>query len=152
MPVLRPRLYVTPTETPITDRLLYVVGNARLATFHGQEGGEWDHLRGMALRDRQRLTSAGWMSRWGEAPDVFGDLVLRYAGSDGLTVDGDPIAWYCREALRAFRESRAAKARDRKRKLAAQHGDPSYYAYRTAWCRERGFDSLYAYRKSRGWG
>ena len=145
--------YVESTPTPIYDRLVWIIGGETLATYHGQTGGEWDCLRDIPLRRRQALTGAGWMSRWGAAPDVFADLLRSYGPSDveGLAVGMDPIEWYVREAWRATIERRYAVNRDRHRRLAKRAGKSSYYAYRDARAVEAGYESLWHYRKAMGW-
>lgn len=140
--------YVNPTPTPIYDRLLEVTGGNRLATFHGQPGGEWDVLRATPLRRRQRLTTAGWLARDGVKPDFFVDLLRRYGAG---VIEGDPIEWYLREAHRATSERKAAAVADARRRLAKRAGLPSYYAYRTALARELGYPSLWVYRRAMGW-
>jgi hypothetical protein len=140
--------YVSPTETPIWDRLEQITAGNTLATFNGQPGGEWDPLRHTSLRRRQRITGAGLMSRWGEPPDVFADLLRRYAGQE---CEPDPIGWFIREAERATVERQAARSVDRRRRLAKRARVDSYYVYRDMWCRERGFASLWHYRKAMGW-
>lgn len=141
-------VYVTPTPTPINDRLNDIVHGSTLATFHGQRGGEWDTLRNTPLRVRQRLTGAGWMSRMGEKPDVFADLILSYG--QGFRPD-DPIEWYIKHAQRAIYERRWAMHRDRMRRTAKAAGHASYYEYRTEQARAAGFDSVWHMRKERGW-
>jgi hypothetical protein len=140
-----PRLVYS--ETPIADRLgAFTMGNT-LATYHGQPGGEWDTLRNAPLRLRQRLTSAGWMSRRGEKPDVFVDLLRVYGAPD----DEDLIAWYLREANRAVLERRRVHDADVRLSRARLAGHRSYYELRTAQVRTEGHASLWAYRKASGW-
>lgn len=147
-----PRPYVTPTPTPIWDRLMSITGGNALATYHGQKGAEWDVLRDVPLRTRRRLTSAGLMARDGEKPDVFCDLLVTYGGGEAERFDGyNPLAWWLREAVRALDERQSAVRKDRRRRLARRHGDRSYYAYRVAWCRERGYPSLWSYRQAMRW-
>lgn len=144
--------YVTPTETPIYDRLRLITGGNTLATYHGQKGGEWDTLAATPLKLRRRLTGAGWLTLDGEKPDVFADLLCMYAGSEAENFDqGNPIAWFIREADRATTERSAAAQRDRLRRLAKASGDATYYDYRSEWCLERGYLSLWEYRKAKGW-
>jgi hypothetical protein len=141
-------VWIDETPTPIGDRLKALVPD-RLATFHGQRGGEWDTLRSTSLRVRRRLTSAGFMAFDGVEPDFFTDLLRMYVGTD--EIEPDPIAWFIREAGRAITERQYAANRDRHRRLARRAGKPSYAAYRDAWCVEQGHASLWAYRKAKGW-
>lgn len=140
--------YVPRTETPIGDRLYDITQGNRLATFHGQPGGEWDVLRHAPLKRRQRLTGAGWMGLHGVAPDVFADLIRRYGPQDA---EADPIGWYLREAELATRERRAARHRDVMAAIAKRAEVSNYYEYRQRQARAAGFDTFWAYRKARGW-
>lgn len=88
------------------------------------------------------------MGLYGEQPDVFADLLRRYAGSQ---VEPDPIDWFLRTATRAVREAQAAANLDRHRRVARSTGHKTYYAHRDAWCRLHGYPSLWAYRKAMGW-
>lgn len=143
------RAYVTPTETPIHDRLVDITNGWTLATFHGQRGGEWDTQRGTPLRKRRRLTGAGWMTLHGASPDRFADMLRGHVS--GAELGPDPIAWFIREALRALDEVQAARQRDTKRRIAKAAGVKSYYEYRVRAAKAAGFESLWHYRQARGW-
>jgi hypothetical protein len=126
--------------TPITDNLLSICGAERLATFHGQPGGEWDHLRlHVSLRTRRSLTGAGWMRLHGMKPDVFCDWI------------GNSIEWYVDQCRQAIPEQQRANNIARHHRVAERNGHRSYYEHRSAWVRSLGYSSLYAYRKQRGW-
>lgn len=135
-------------STPIYDRLVAAVGDVRLATYHGQKGGEWNTLASFPLRVRQSVTGAGWMSRAGEPPDVFADLLTARLGEN--IVGSDPIAWFIREAQRATVERRNARYRNNRRRLGKTAGG-THYTYRNQWCQARGYRSLWHYRRSKGW-
>jgi hypothetical protein len=139
-----PRLVYS--DSPIHDRLRAITNGNTLATFHGQPGGEWDTLRNTPLRLRQRLTSAGWMSRRGEKPDVFVDLLYRF----GAPEHHDLIAWYIKEANRATLERRRVHDADVRLSRARMAGHRTYYELRTAQVRDEGHASLWAYRKASG--
>lgn len=143
--------YVTPTPTPLWDRLLDATAGDPLRSYNARRdvGGEWDTLAATPLRKRQRLTSAGLMSVDGTRPDVFCDMLRRYVGSE---VEPDPIAWYVRTALRALDEKQAAALRDYRRRVTRAAGVRSYYEVRLLAAMDAtGTTSYWAYRRSRGW-
>jgi hypothetical protein len=91
-------------------------------------GGEWDTLRAVPIRTRRALTAAGYLARGGMQPDDFADLLRRNLPAQ---VEPDPIAWYIATARRILRATP--------------------YETRTRFVRERGYASLWYYRKARGW-
>lgn len=154
--------YITPTETPIYDRLMNVTGGQRLATWNRDRGrlawgadrkigGEWDLIRALPLKVRRQLTGAGFMAKHGSEPDVFvHDIKARVPGGVEMS-DNDIIAWFIREARRAIPERRNAHMRDVKRGIAKRAGVRNYYEYRCQQARAAGFDSFWAYRQHRKW-
>lgn len=138
-------------DTPIADALETIIGADTLATWNPTRGtgGEWDTLRAVPLRTRQRLTSAGYLSRHGMAPDVFSDLLTQYGGAQ---VGSDPIAWYVRTALQAMAERRAARRRARETALARSTGHSTLFYHRDKLAQQAGYRSYYDYRMRAGWG
>lgn len=144
----RPGRYRYEPDTPIADRLDHMTEGLTLATWnrHRSAGGEWDTLKYTPLRVRQRLASAGFLSKMGEFPDVFADVLAR----NGCT-DTDPIGWYIREAQRALRERREAARIGRDINLARSTGYDTLFKRRDALARAAGHASYRAYRRSQGW-
>lgn len=139
------------SSTVHLDELDRVVGAATLLSpTYADDGGEWDPLRALPTRTRRRLAGAGYLTSYGERPDVFAELIVdRVAGIE--TVD-DALDWYVRTSLRAIDERRRQAHRTRHLRTARQHGAASYYEHRTNVARfEHGFRSLWHYRKAKGW-
>ena len=147
----RPRIHRR--DTPIGDMLYAALGGEPLATWNSSRsnGGEWDYLRSLSLRTRQRLTGAGYMSKWGTMPDEFADLIRWYAPGMGGKGDTECIAWYVRHALLAITERQRAAHHDRHLAYARSRGAPSYYSLRNSEAFLDGCDSLWHKRKAKGW-
>lgn len=149
-------------DTPIGDMLYTVTGGEPMPTYnrdrgrlawgqHRTQGGEWDYIREIPLRTRQRLTSAGYMAYRAMAPDEFGELIRDHVpGMDGAA-DTDCHHWYVRHALLALAERRRAHHYNRHLVLARKGGHRSYYERRVALVQALGYGSLWEYRLAMGW-
>lgn len=130
----------------------YVVGGDRIASRPARPqyaGGEWDSWWHKPARTRRRLVGAGYAHPRGLAPDQLAEVIASRLGG---TVDHrDAVDWYVRHALLALEERRRLVRWERERRLLWQESQPTYYAYRTAWCRDHGYPSVWAYRKALGW-
>lgn len=137
------------------DELDRVVGGNRLLTLplatltDPRYGGEWDWRRNLDRRTHKRLAGAGWLSSFGEKPDVFADLIIGQVA--GVSDTCGAIDWYLRCAVKAIREDRRERHHHRHRRFAREQGHDSYYAYRRAVALENGHGSLWYMRKDRGW-
>jgi hypothetical protein len=128
-----------------------VLGPNVVATYNRQRGagGEWDALRAFPLRQRQRLTSAGFFAKHGLHPDVAADYICARVG--GVEDTDAAMRWWIRTATLALAERRRERHRIRHLRVAVNNGDRSYYARRQRLARQAGHASLYAYRLSKGW-
>ena len=156
----RPRIHYS--DTPIGDLLYHVVDTETMPTWNRHRGrrcpdrgrvvgGEWDYIRSLPLRTRQRLTGAGFMSKHGTTPDDFAELIRLRAPGMGDATDTACHEWFVRHALLALAERRRANHYDRHLAYARSRGAPSYYALRNAEAYLDGYDSLWHKRKAKGW-
>lgn len=152
----RPRTHRS--DTPIGDMLHATTGGTPLATWNRDRGhigmdgkrkpgGEWDYLRVLPIRTRRRLTGAGFMSKYGMAPDEFADVIRDNAPGMGGKGDTECIAWFVGHALLALKERRRAEHYDRHLAYARANGASSYYALRDQRARAAGFRSFWHMRK-----
>lgn len=129
------------------DRVL--MGTTVKSTPSGPAGGEWDYLLALPRRTRRRLIGAGYLTTYGEQPDVAAELIIAHVA--GVENIDDAMAWYVRTALRALAERRRLAHHRRHQRHAALNGRRSYYEHRTALAVAAGHRSLWHYRKSKGW-
>lgn len=134
------------------DELERVLGPNTVATWNRDRGsgGEWDALKAVPLRHRQRLTSAGYMSKRGLLPDVAADIICQHVG--GIDDIDAAMRWYIRTATEALAQRRRENHYRRHLQVAREYGDDTYYARRARLAREAGHSSLWAYRQAKGWG
>lgn len=128
-----------------------VMGSDTVATWNRGRGagGEWDTIKALPLRTRQRLTSAGYFSRHGMLPDVASDVICRHVG--GVDDIDAAMRWYIRTARLALEQRRRRLHYQRHLQIAIEYDDVSYYARRQRLAIEAGHASLWAYRLSKGW-
>ena len=124
-------------------------GNAVASRPGRRPGGEWDALRALSRRTRRRLIGAGHLRPSGLEPDVAAELIRSQVA--GVASVDDAIDWYVSTCLAAIAEARTEAGRRRRRRLAQRSNHPTYYAYRTAWALARGYPSVWAMRRARGW-
>lgn len=111
--------------------------------------GEWDALRAYSPRVRRRLIGAGYMIPGGLQPDQLAELICARV-PEAVDVDS-AIAWYVKTCLAAIGEARTEAGRARRARLARRNGYPTYYAYRNAMSKAKGYGSLWDERRMRRW-
>jgi hypothetical protein len=128
-----------------------VVDGCRLRPPRPEErGGEWDAIRGLGKGVRCRLAAGGWLRNTGWPPDVMARDAACILGRE---MDCDEfVDWYVDLATAimdrtATRQMMVVGERARRDRIARQNGLGSFYAYRTAQARAKGYSSLWARRK-----
>lgn len=136
-------------DTPITDLFdLVVCGEAHASSPRQRPGGEWDPWYGLPARTRRRLIGAGFARPGAMEPDVLADMIRdRHPGLNGQ----DPLDWYFRTALLVLDERRKVARHRRTHALIRRSGHASYYAHRTSYCASQGYESVWHYRRAKGW-
>lgn len=110
--------------------------------------GEWDWLRATPRRSRRRLAGAGYLSSYGERPDIVADWIVdRVADVE----HGDALGWFTRKALLAIDQRRREAHYLRHHRRAQTMGFASWYEYVRAIAHEHGHGSYHHMAQDRGW-
>lgn len=126
------------------------MGNVLRHPRYGNEGGEWDTMRRIPKRLLRSLTAARFFTRHGLEPDVAAShyIIPAVAGVEDTCAAVD---WYVDMAKRALIERRRFAHWQRHAKLARNRGYITWFDYRDALSRERGYSSYRHERREKGW-
>lgn len=128
-----------------------VLGSDTVATWNRTRGsgGEWDVIKALPLRTRQRLTGARFFTKHGLRPDVAADIICRHVG--GIDDIDSAMQWYINMSRLALAQRRRSRHHIRHLRVARANGDRTYYARRSRLARQAGHRSLWQYRQALGW-